>query len=100
MAVQLPKFKLDCRKCSPIQKEERGCVKNSTIQDAWKLDNWVFQRCPLKLVTEKSFKYIEAYNFYKGGFLPNPGSWMEQPVKFIEAVSFIQGLINKEGKEK
>ena len=97
MAVHLPKWKLDCRTCTRVQKLERGCIQDSLIPEAWELDDWKFSRCPKKVVTRQSYEFILAYNFYKGGFLPNPGGWMQQPVKFIEAVMLIDGM---EGEDK
>jgi hypothetical protein len=64
----------------------RGCVKDSPIPGAWKIGNDEFSRCPRALVTEKSFEYLNAYFFFEKGYLPNPGGWMDQPVKFIEAI--------------
>ncbi|MDD5422039.1 MAG: hypothetical protein PHT32_01265 [Candidatus Omnitrophica bacterium] len=29
---------------------------------------------------------MNAYFFFEKGYLPNPGGWMDQPVKFIEAI--------------
>ncbi len=95
----MPKFKLDCRSCTSIQKRERGCVRDSLVPGAWELDGWKFSRCPKKVATRWSYEYIQAYNFYKGGFLPNKGGWMEQPVKFIAAVMFIDGLEAGEPKK-
>jgi hypothetical protein len=66
----------------------------------WELDGDKYSRCPLKLVTRKSYEYINAYNFMEKGFLPNAGGWQNQPAKFIEAVIVIQGVIGKKtGKE-
>jgi hypothetical protein len=99
LAVQLPKFKLDCQTCNKTQKRERGCVKDSVIPNAWELDGGKFSRCPKKLITTQSYKYIRAYNFYKEAhLLPNPGIWQEQPLKFIEIVEFIDGVV-REGEK-
>ena len=51
-------------------------------------------------MTAQSFGYIRAYNFYKDGFLPNPGGWMEQPVKLIEALMYIQRIVNEKDKDQ
>jgi hypothetical protein len=95
----MPKFKLDCRSCTPAQKRERGCIQDSLIPNTWEVDGWKFSQCPKKVVTRQSYEYILAYNFYKGGFLPNRNGWMQQSVKFIEAVMFIDGLENEEPRK-
>ena len=89
-------MKLDCRNCTLTQKIERGCEKDSPIPGVWQIEDWEFQRCPLKLVTMQSFEYIRAYNFYEKGYLPCPGGWMEQSVKFLEVIRVITNQINKE----
>jgi hypothetical protein len=79
-----------------MQKKLRGCTLDSLIPNAWELDGWKFSRCPRKLVTEQSFRYIQAYNFYKEGhLLPNPGTWQQQPIKFIEVVNFIEMVVRE-----
>jgi hypothetical protein len=95
LAVWLGTFKLDCHKCSDELKVERGCEKDSPIPGAWKLYDWEFQRCPLKIITRQSAAYLRAYNFFNKGYLPNTGGWMEQPVKFIEAMEIIEREVIK-----
>jgi hypothetical protein len=41
------------------------------------------------MVTGESFEYIRAYNFYKNGFLPNAGGWLDQPAKLLDAFNII-----------
>ena len=93
-------MKLDCRRCTWEQKIEDGCEKESPVQGRWKLDDWEFGRCPLKLVRLQSFEYIRAYNFYKEGYLPNPGGWAEQPVKLIEAIECIEKVVREGEKQE
>jgi len=103
LAVRLSKWKLDCHKCNDQLKIERGCEKNSTIPGKWQLDDWVFERCPLKLVTRDTWEYIRAYNLFDKGYLPNAGSWLEQSAKFTEAMRVIEkevGLMNKEDMDE
>ncbi len=100
MAVWLHKFKLDCRKCSDAQKEERGCEADSVIPGMWKLNDWEFSRCPKSLVTIKSIEYLNAYIFFEKGFLPNPGGWLNQPLKFIQVIRVIEAEIAKIKEEK
>jgi len=93
-------LKLDCRTCTPNQKIERGCKKDSPIKDIWQIDDWKFQRCPLKIVTIQSLRYIEAYNFYEKGYLPNTGGWLDQSAKLLKAIKVISNRINKDRKDE
>ena len=101
MAIALPELKLDCRKCSSEEKVSRGCEEDSPIKGTWKIEGGgEFSRCPVTMITPQSMMYIRAYNMFKDGFLPNPGGWMDQPVKFAEVITYIQGLIQKNEEQK
>ena len=50
------------------------------------------------MVTAKSGKYIQAYNMFDKGYLPNAGGWLNQPVKFLKAMDVIEGEINTKKK--
>lgn len=91
---------MDCRRCNEAQKSERGCKRSSIIPDVWSLGDWKFDRCPLKVVSQQSFDFIRAFNFYKAGSYPNPGGWADQPLKLIEAILFIQAEINSAEESK
>lgn len=100
MAVWLPKFKLDCLKCTEALKLERGCEGDSSIPGMWKIGDEEFSRCPRSLVTARSIEYLNAYIFFKEGFLPNPGGWLDQPLKFIQAMRVIEAEVIKTKEEK
>jgi len=70
-------------------KIERGCEKDSPIPNKWQIGGVVSQRCPKKQTDSNIGVYFTAYNFYKNGFLPNPGGWLNQTAKFIEVISLI-----------
>lgn len=97
MAIQLPKLKLDCRKCTDRQKIDRGCVKDAV--DVWVIDGEELRRCPIKVVTKQSIEYIRAFNMFEKGYLPNIGGWMNQSVKFLDAIAVIQAAMTEEEKK-
>jgi hypothetical protein len=66
----------------------------------WKIGDEEFSRCPRGLVTATSIEYLNAYIFFKQGFLPNPGGWLEQPLKFIQAMRVIEQEVIKSKEEK
>jgi len=102
MAVQILDSGLECRRCTDDQKAERGCEENSPIPGYWKFDDFETNRCPVRLVTKSSLMLIEAFLYFKQGFLPNAGGWMDQPAKLFEAFEVIEGESRKiqEKKEK
>ena len=43
---------------------------------------------------------MRAYLYYKDGYLPAAGGWMDQSAKFIEAMEIIETEIENVKKEK
>lgn len=78
-----------------MEKVERGCEEDSPLPDTWQVDDWTFQRCPLKLITLESIEYLKAYQLFDKGYLPNAGGWVEQPAKFLDAMVIISAEIQK-----
>jgi len=66
----------------------------------WKIGNEEFSRCPRSLVTVNSAAYLNAYIFFEKGYLPNPGGWLDQPLKFIQAMRTIEAEVMKLKEEK
>jgi hypothetical protein len=66
----------------------------------WKIGDEEFSRCPRSLITIKSIEYLNAYIFFEKGFLPNPGGWLDQPLKFIQAMRVIAAEVIKIKEEK
>jgi hypothetical protein len=79
---------------------DNGCEQDSPIPGAWKIEDWEFQRCPLKIINQQSKEYLKAYQFFDKGYLPNPGSWLEQPAKFIDAMRVISREVQEIEKEE
>lgn len=69
--------------------DNRGCKKDVEIYFA----GYELSRCPRSYVGLNELNMLEAYAFYKKGFLPNSGSWTEQPNKFIEAIKIIDKTV-------
>lgn len=44
----------------------------------------------MKVVTEASWQYLEAYLFFKKSCFPNPGTWMNQSQKYFDAMQIIE----------
>lgn len=59
-----------------------------------------FTSCPLKQVDENVYGYIQAFNLYEKGILPNVGGWCDQSSKYIESMQFISSEISQREKER
>lgn len=53
------------------------------------------ERCPRKYVDGPTLMMLAAYREYKNGFLPNPGGWLDQPMKFIQSMQIVDSVISK-----
>jgi hypothetical protein len=90
---------LSCRNCPKDQREERGCEFDSPIPGRWQIEDFVFQRCPVKITPRESFEYLQAYGLYKDGFLPSGNGWINESPKFIQAMLTIEKQLAKEVKD-
>ena len=80
---------MNCRNC------QRGIKIYCEYQDVWELNGIQYKGCPFKITTTYSFNMLRAYMFYKNGYLPNQGGWLDQPAKFIDAVIVLDNEFNK-----
>jgi hypothetical protein len=80
---------LDCQFCTDQLKAVRG-------HDGFEpriVANVEVDRCPALYVSEAENLLIEAYAQYKNGFLPNAGGWLDQPMRFIQAMGIISEAV-------
>jgi hypothetical protein len=91
-------LRFDCRACDEVLKKERGCVDKGIIPFETE-DGRIF-RCPLKMVTEQSWQYVEAYHFYKKNLLPNGSMYQNETRKFIDAMMVLNGEYAKIEEEQ
>lgn len=84
----------ECKSCIQQKRQsERGCEKDHFLPFWNDLDGEPRTRCPRRPIFEDPLWYnylIEAYNAYKGGFLPHAGGMMDQAALF----PFIMGTID------
>lgn len=98
MAVQVLEKGLNCQNCDEALKKERGCKDKGTIP--FYIDNKPHFKCPIRLVTNVSWEYIRAYNFYKNNILPNGNGWINEAEKYLEAMIIVDSEIAKLNKSK
>ncbi|MDH5394533.1 MAG: hypothetical protein OEY11_15215 [Gammaproteobacteria bacterium] len=48
-----------------------------------------FNTCLLPMITAESHYFIKLYQHYKNGVLPMPGSLLQQPNAYIEAMDIL-----------
>lgn len=87
---------LDCQACDEVLKKERGCTIDGIVP--FLIDGYRYTRCPIKLITRSTWEYIEAYSFYKMGFLPNGKAWRNESQKFLDAIIIIENELIKQEK--
>ncbi len=75
--------------CPLLSRRVDQCPEDCT-SSPWMLDGEQFTECPVKTVSEQSFQYLRAYFYYEKGYFPNPGGWMEQPEKLLQALQIIE----------
>lgn len=79
---------VNCRNCLSGKKIQ--CEFEVPGQEVWELDGEQYKGCPLKIVTRQSANFLKAFNFYERGYLPNPGAWLEQSAKMLDAFEVIE----------
>lgn len=82
----------DCRTASPAVKRLMGC--DEPLPVPWVFDGLSFERCPSFYLKDASWSgdVFEMYNWIQKGFLPFPGTFLDQPNKTIELVNYIDFL--------
>lgn len=85
----------DCQKkyaTRPQQFEFKGCTK-LVEHVVYKFDDGTqFHKCPGNLANQSAMYWLSVHAHYDKGFLPFPGSVMDQPAKAMEIISLISGL--------
>lgn len=89
----------NCPQCSPFDKKDKGCTKDTPIPRRWEIGGGVYRRCPVKLVTAFTWHCIELYGHYKNGFLLQSGGIIDQQAKYLQIMQIIQGEMNSQQKE-
>lgn len=90
MAIYCQYEGINCLSCTEGLKKARGCYSEVNCSLAGIETN----RCPRKFVTMKEIFRIQAYSQYKRGFLPNPGTWQDQPQKFFDFCTIIENVLS------
>jgi hypothetical protein len=95
LAVWIPYWDLRCEKCSDGLKKLNGCEEDSYQPERWKIREWSWQRCPIKLITPETNAFIDAYNFLQKGILPYQRGYKLNPNRYVEAMGIIGGEVKR-----
>ncbi len=95
MACWIPQWDLRCEKCSEGQKRLYGCEENSEIGDYWKIREWSWQRCPVKLITQETNSFLIAYNFLQKGILPYQQGYRRNSNRYVKAMQVIDREVKR-----
>ena len=90
MAVKVAKLGFNCRDCNEHKQVFRGCNGNPRQKLDWSPDI-----CPVKQIDRNINVYFELYGHYKDGYLPYPGTIMQQPSKLLSIFNIIDSEKNK-----
>ena len=79
---------MNCRNC--LSGRQIQCEYDVPGQEVWELNGTEYRGCPFKIVTRQSANFLRAFQFYKEGYLPNAGGWIDQSAKMIDAFEVIE----------
>ena len=88
MAVHLGDLAMNCQSC--LSGKKIRCEFEIPGQELWELGGEKYKGCPFRIVTRQSANFIRAFNFYEHGYLPNPGGWIYQSAKMLDAFEVIE----------
>ena len=93
----------DCETASPSLRKQEGCDAPKPQHERWVFDGLSFDRCPHYYLKRAHVWLQEAFEIYRwkqSGFLPQPGSWLDQPNLFVEVIEYIEYLIGVKQKSE
>jgi hypothetical protein len=99
LAVLVQGLGLDCHECTEVQRNWRGCTEE-VPETEFVIDGVPLKRCPLKLLSSITIRFIHFYSYFQKGFLPNPGGVLDQPHKLIEVFNYLGSFILRKEREE
>ena len=79
---------MNCHNC--LQGRKTVCEFEVAGQEVWEIRGTRYTGCPFKLVTKQSALILKAFQWYQKGYLPNAGTWLDQPAKLLDAFEIIE----------
>lgn len=91
----------DCARCTDRLKDEYGCFGNAKLPVA--VNDEELATCIRRPLLDDPGWFNEAftvYNMYKAGFLPHEGSYLSQPLSFLQLINIIEATLSECGNIK
>jgi len=79
---------VNCQSC--LSGRKIRCEYEVPGQEVWELNGTQYRGCPFRIVTRQSASFIRAFQFYRQGYLPNAGGWIDQSAKMLDAFEVIE----------
>lgn len=86
----------DCVKCTDMQKKEWGCEGKAILPVF--IDGEPEYTCIRRPILDNPRWFNEIftmYSMYKNGFLPYEGTYMAQPLSFLQAINVIDATLEE-----
>jgi hypothetical protein len=80
----------ECHKCSASLKKQWGCSTDTMLPVL--IDNEQLTRCPRRPFLENPLWYnaiFQSSAYQEKGMLTEPGTWLDQPAKLIQALQVV-----------
>lgn len=90
--ILLPKW--DCATCTAFHKAERGCEKEPIVPQ--EMDGEELTRCPRRPLLDDPALFKEAfevYSWYKRGYFPDQGSYLDQAAAYVQFIDIFERAI-------
>lgn len=55
--------------------------------------------CPRRMVTDESVFLMSLFSHYRAGHLYQAGGVRDQPARYLQAMQFIEGVVNDDNRE-
>lgn len=84
----------DCATCKAHHKVERGCFSEPLIPQ--EIDGEALKRCPRRPLLDQTALFNElfgVYSWYKRGYMPDAGSYLDQAAAFVQMIDIFEHSI-------
>jgi len=98
LAVWVNFYDVNCHKCNAQLKKSRDCEGKGEPREIRGVG--LVKGCPVNNLSKTTKIYLEAYKYFKNGHLPYSGGWLEQPIKVMEAIFWLEAELRRLTEEK
>jgi hypothetical protein len=70
----------------------RGCTNEVPVRI---IEGIEITHCPLRYLSDVEMDRLQMYKVYKDGFLPNEGGVLNQPIKLLQVIVYIENEMKR-----